>query len=210
MSASKNFEVYCDAVNGCGGIATAKYLPEIDTSYDGLILCGGNDSDPKYYGEEINGAVNIDYNRDAVELALADSFIKAGKAVMGICRGHQLLNIYFGGTLYQDLENAKEHSSFADYDLIHTVTAQKGSVAERLYGDSFTVNSYHHQGIKKLGENLIPTIFSGDIIEGFEHSTLKVFGVQWHPERMCCSNKRYDTVDGAEIFKYFIELCKNK
>ena len=210
LSGKSKLSNYSDAVNYAGGIATAKYLPEIDTSYDGLILCGGNDSDPKYYGEEINGSVNIDYKRDEVEFALADAFIKAGKAVMGICRGHQLLNIYFGGSLYQDLKNAKEHSSFADYDLIHTVTAKKESIAEQLYGNTFTVNSFHHQAIKKLGENLTPTIFSGDIIEGFEHKTLKVFGVQWHPERMCCSNKRDDTVDGAEIFKYFIQLCKNK
>lgn len=203
-------EVYCEAVNGCGGIATAKYLPEIDTSYDGLILCGGNDSDPKYYGEEINGAVNIDYERDAVEFALADAFIKGGKAVMGICRGHQLLNIFFGGTLYQDLKNANAHSSFADYDLVHTVNAKKGSIVHKLYGECFRVNSYHHQGIKKLGENLIPTAFADNIIEAFEHSILKVLGVQWHPERMCFSKSRTDTVDGSEMFKYFIELCKNK
>lgn len=209
LSGNKKLEFYVDAVNGTGGIADAKYLPRVADNYDGLILCGGNDINPKYYGEDINGSVDIDYERDKVELELLKAFVKAGKPVMGICRGFQLINVYFGGTLYQDIENAKQHSSYADFDLIHGVTAVKDSILHKLYGENFVVNSYHHQAIKKLGDNLKVTLTSADktVIEGFEHNSLPIFGVQWHPERMCFSKRRNDTVDGATIFEYFVDLC---
>lgn len=210
LSGNKKLQYYVDAVNGLGASAVAEYLPEINANYDGLILCGGNDIDPTYYGEEINGSVDIDYARDKVEFALLKAYLEAGKPVLGICRGYQLINVFFGGSLHQDIENAKEHSSFSDFDLIHRVHAVKGSIAEKLYGDDFVVNSFHHQAVNKLGAGLKVTMMSGDntVIEGFEHNSLPVFGVQWHPERMCFNQKRADTVDGAEIFKYFIQMCK--
>lgn len=78
-------QYYTDAVNLSGGEATCEYLPEVDLSFDGLILCGGNDIDPQYYGEADNGSVKIDKPRDEAEFKLAKAFIEAGKAVMGIC-----------------------------------------------------------------------------------------------------------------------------
>ena len=212
LSGNKKLEFYVDAVNGVGGIADAFYLPKISMNYDGLILCGGNDIDPEYYGEKLNGSVNIDRARDDNEFALLKSFVEAGKPIPGVCRGCRLINIFFGGTLYQDISNATEHSSFSDYNLVHSVHATKGSIAEKLYGTCFAVNSFHHQGVKKLGDGLAATIMSGDntVIEGFEHKTLPIFAVQWHPERMCFTKRRNDTVDGAKIFEHFIQLCKNK
>lgn len=212
LSGNKKLQYYVDAVNETGGIADAKYLPEIDTDYDGLILCGGNDINPVYYNEEINGAVNIDHERDQVEFKLLQAFLDAGKPVLGICRGSQLLNIAFGGTMCQDLEKPHGHCSFADFDLVHRVRAEKGSIAESLYGTDFAVNSFHHQAVNKLGEGLKVTLVaeSDGVVEGFEHTTLPVFGVQWHPERMCFAQKREDTVDGAAIFAKFIQMCKQK
>lgn len=210
LSGNRKLPNYVDAVVGSGGIADAKYLPEIDTDYDGLILCGGNDTDPAYYGEQIDGAVNIDYERDKCEFALLKAFVDAGKPVFGICRGFQFINIFFGGTLHQHAETANKHSSFESYDLIHPVHALVGSVAEKLYGTDFTVNSAHHQSIKKLGDGLKITMTSPEdaVVEGIEHTSLPIIGVQWHPERMCFLNRRDDTVDGAAIFKYFINMCK--
>jgi len=209
LSVNTKKEFYIDAVNYCGGIAVPKYCPEVSTEYDGLILCGGNDINPSYYGEEINGAVNIDDKRDFSEFKLVTAFMDANKPILGICRGCQLLNVAFGGTLHQDIENSKEHSSFSDYDLIHPVTAIKNSFISELYGDSFFVNSFHHQAINELGKDLEVTMTAsnGKTIEGVRHKILPVFGVQWHPERMSFSQRRNDTVDGKIIFEYFIKKC---
>lgn len=210
LSGSSDNTNYINAVNGCGGIPFASYLPEVSLAYDGLILCGGVDIHPKYYNEEIDGSHQIDLERDAVELALAKAYIEAGKPVLGICRGLQLLNVYFGGSLIQDLENANEHASGAEYDLIHAVRAEEGSVVQKLYGDSFVVNSSHHQAIGKLGEGLKVTMRTEDgrVIEGIEHKTLPILAVQWHPERMCFEKERSDTINGSHLIRYFIEMCK--
>ena len=212
LSGNKKLQFYVDAINGVGGIAEAGYLPKIDNNYDGLILCGGNDIDPRYYNEDIDGSVNIDYERDKVEFKLLKAFVDAGKPILGICRGCQIINVFFGGSLFQDFKNSREHSSFADFDLIHSVNATEGSIARELYGKEFVVNSFHHQAIKELGDGLRVTMMSTDnsVVEGIEHKTLPIFAVQWHPERMCFSNRRTDTVDGAKIFEYFIRLCTTK
>ena len=210
LSGNRKLPFYVDAVNGVGGAAEALYLPEISTEYDGLLLCGGNDVDPHYYGEDIDGSVKIDHERDKVEFALLKAFVDAGKPVFGICRGCQLINIFFGGTLYQHIDNANEHVSFEGADSIHPVSAAKGSIAEALYGTDFVVNSSHHQAVKILGEGLKATVMSADntVIEGLEHESLPVFAVQWHPERMCFTKQRDDTVDGTAIFEYFVQMCK--
>jgi len=131
--------------------------------------------------------------------------------VMGICRGFQLLNVAFGGSLVQDLPNASFHRSEALYGLTHTVTALRDSIHYRYYGEEFSVNSCHHQGVLRLGKSLRATAFSPDgLVEAVEHESLPVFGVQWHPERLCGEYLRPDAVDGAPLFRYFIRLCQLK
>ena len=185
LSGSADNTNYINAVNGCGGIPFASYLPEVNTDYDGLILCGGVDIHPSYYHQEIDGTGEIDGPRDVSEFALAKACIEAGKPVLGICRGLQLLNVYFGGTLIQDLPNAHEHTSKADYDLIHAVQAVPGSVVHSLYGDSFVVNSSHHQAVKDVAKGFRVTAKAPDgTIEAMENADASVLCVQWHPERM--------------------------
>ncbi len=208
----ESYALYVDAIRACGAKPTRMYCPAASTEYDGLIVCGGVDVHPARYGEAVDGAVNMDEARDAAEIALVEAFLKAGKPIFGICRGHQLLNVIFGGTLVQHLPNALEHSTvLAGRDIVHEVIAQKGSIAEKLYGESFTVNSWHHQAVQDLADGFFVTLRADDgVIEGYEHEKLPVFGVQWHPERMCCTRKRDDTVDGSAIFEYFIRLCEEK
>ena len=209
LSVNSKRDNYIDAVNNCGGIAVPQYCPEVSTEYDGLIICGGNDIDPAYYNEKMNGSVNIDAKRDMAEFALAKAFAEKKKPIFGICRGCQLLNVAFGGNLYQDISNASEHCSFSDYDLVHKVTVKKDSFLYKMYGVEFSVNSFHHQAIKETGNGFdVLATADGTTIEGIIHKELPIFGVQWHPERMCFANKREDTVDGSEIFKFFIKLCK--
>lgn len=202
---------YVDSVNEAGGSAFDFYLPQVDLSYDGLVICGGSDSDPHLYGEEINGSINIDYARDEAELKLIDAFVKAGKPVFGICRGCQLLNIYFGGSIIQDLPNAIDHRTTEEKRIIHNVKALKGSFAEKLYGEEFSVNSYHHQAVKELGKGLKVIMTSNDgVVEGFCHKTLPVIAAQWHPEKQRPDVLPKDVVGGIKIFEYFIKLCKGE
>ncbi len=210
LAVNSKKENYINAVNYCGGIAVPQYCPQPSTEYDGLILCGGNDIDPKYYGEDVNGSVQIDAMRDSAEWALAKAFIEKKKPIMGICRGCQLLNVVFGGSLYQDIPNAGEHSSFSDYDLVHNVSVRRESFLYDMYGAKFAVNSFHHQAIKDVGTglNIIATTPDNQTIEGVSHRELPIFGLQWHPERMCFENKREDTVDGSLVFEFFVQLCK--
>lgn len=191
---------YITAVRKAGGEAAGGYLPIYEENYDGLILCGGGDVHPRYFGENINGANNIDERRDEAEFALIEAFLRAGKPILGICRGIQVLNVYFGGTLYQDLDNASVHSSFAEHDLLHPVLSVKGSMIHSLYENEFTVNSFHHQAVGMLGKGLIATAFCGEVIEAVEHESLSVFGVQWHPERV--------GEDGIKIFRNFVDICR--
>ena len=200
---------YAAALKELGVETVSQYAPEVDTNYDGLLLGGGVDVDPARYGEENTACGDLDTARDAAEFALLDAFVKAGKPVFGICRGHQLMNVYFGGSLYQHLPCADMHTPTSEGDNAHEVTALPGSILAKLYGESFMVNSVHHQGVKKLGQGLVATAFwNGEVVEAIEHTEYPVFGVQWHPERMCFAKKREDTVCGSLVIKHFIELCK--
>ena len=171
--------------------------------FDGLLLPGGVDVHPGRYGQENVACGTIDEALDAIQFEIADAFIKAGKPVLGICRGHQLLNVYFGGTLIQDLENADHHKWTPEGDRVHDTTADEGSFIAGIYGTAFPVNSAHHQGLKAVQ-------YSDDgVVEAMYHETLPVISVQWHPERMCFDHQREDTVNGSLVLSYFLDMCRN-
>ncbi|MBE6651341.1 MAG: gamma-glutamyl-gamma-aminobutyrate hydrolase family protein [Ruminococcaceae bacterium] len=210
LSYSRNSQNYVDAIEKLEGIPTAEYLPSVNTDYDGLLLCGGEDIAPRYYNEEIRTSKVINEERDRAEFALLDAFVKAGKPVMGICRGMQLINVFFGGSLTQHIATADErHYALEGGDFVHKVNAEGDSIVQSLYGDSFYVNSRHHQAVNKIGNGLkVAAVSSEDgVIECIEHSRMPIFGTQWHPERMCFANKRTDTVDGSAVLKYFLDMC---
>ena len=102
------------------------------------------------------------------------------------------------------------HTNKTDFYCTHAVTATEDSIYKGMYGEEFFVNSSHHQAVKNLADGLRATLCFGDVIEGFEHVSLPIFGVQFHPERMCFSQRREDAVDGARIIKYFIDMCKRQ
>ena len=206
--ANQKRENYKNAIIAAGGEPTVKYLPDMDTNFDGLLLCGGNDISPSFYGQEILGAHDFDAMRDTLEIELTRKFIDTGKPILGICRGLQLLNVTLGGTLIQDLPSANFHRAQSGLDSSHNISAE--GILKELYGDKLSVNSAHHQGIDILGNGLRATAICDGVIEAVEHSTKPYFAVQFHPERMCLDNMRGDTVDGLDIFKYFIELCKTR
>ena len=197
---------YVRAVEKAGGRAVACYLPEPDLSCDGLILAGGGDVEPARFGQENRGSENMNPDRDRAELALLDAFAAAGKPILGICRGHQVVNVWAGGSLIQDLGGLNEIHRWDGCDKVHWARAE-GGVLRELYGDRFPINSAHHQAVDAVGAGLTVTARSEDgVIEAMEHGSLPIFTFQFHPERMNGS----DTVDGSAIFRWFIRRIGEK
>ncbi len=155
------------------------------TQYDGLLLSGGWDVHPALYGQQIDGSRHISLERDRLELAYLHAFLLADKPVLGICRGLQLINIAFGGTLTQHVEG---HNQIDDADRVHDVTLSRTNPYAVAVSNSLTttlqVNSAHHQVIDTVGEGLAVWATANDgVIEGIAHTSLPLVGFQWHPER---------------------------
>ena len=204
---------YENAVVQSGGTFESYYLPPLDDSFDALILCGGNDIAPHRYGQENTDCVDLDEARDEREIALLQMYLEAKKPILGICRGMQLINVVLGGDLKQDIGEVlhffHSHQEKPDYKA-HPVRTTEKSLMRKLYGDVFTVNSFHHQALDHLGTGLQATALSeSGLIEAVEHKNLPILGVQWHPEQLCWEKSRVDAADGAPIFHWFISLCAN-
>lgn len=199
------FSNYRDAVCASGGQVLLSSDPADSEECQGLLLPGGGDVDPALYGQKPQGSLPPDRSRDTKELFLAEKFVAAGKPVFGICRGLQLINVFFGGTLIQDLPG---HSQIDGMDQYHLVQSEPFSPLWGLYGKSFLVNSAHHQAVERPGAGLrVSTRAMNDVIEALWHETLPVFGVQWHPERLTGKFQQPDTADGKLLFDYFLSKC---
>ena len=168
-------------------IAISDYVEALD----GLILQGGADIDPTVYGEPRTEALGVtDPVRDRFELELLRAFAAADKPILGICRGHQLINVAFGGTLYQDLivagATSEPHVTPAYDEHVHALSFERDGWLGSLYPniESPRVNSIHHQAIKQLGTGLRVEARGHDgVIEAVRKSDAGfILGVQWHPE----------------------------
>lgn len=208
---------YSACVEKAGGIPVTiplldneDYINDLVDKLDGFLFCGGPDIHPYYYGQSLKkGQGLVVLERDKFELKLLERVLKKNKPVFGICRGLQLINIFFGGTIYQDIDQTKltdiEHISnmIPKYCYSHKVSIYKKSkLFEAFDRDDIDVNSYHHQAVDKLGKGLKETAWAEDgIIEGIENDDYYfVVGVQWHPEMM-------GEVHGEQLnlFKMFIK-----
>lgn len=189
---------YSEAVAAVGGLPfmAAVLHPDLAHAYadeaDALLLTGGADLDPVLFGgvpERDLGSV--DERRDAFEIALYHAFRAAGKPVLGVCRGHQVINVAEGGTLIQHLPALEGSWQHDQRDLrgvpFHPVRLEPGSMLAEAFGvTEIRANTYHHQAVDGLGANLRVTARAGDgVIEAIEGTQgAFVLGVQWHPE-MC-------------------------
>ncbi len=213
---------YIRAVTECGALPVL--LPPVDncnilneylSGVDGIIMTGGDDISPVLYGEINTGlSRNVSEQRDRSELYLLKKAISKHYPVLGICRGFQLINVYFGGTLYQDLSmefnGIENHANVFKNpeDLHHDILIEKGSFLFDIIGTSdFKVNSRHHQGVKNPGKGLVCSAYSGDgIIEALEQPDMNIIAVQWHPENLVCLGRRYkslfiDLIKRCELFR---------
>lgn len=200
---------YAAALQGVGLEPVITLRPEEAVLCGGLVLPGGGDVDPAFYGQENHGSRDIDRELDLAQFSVLEAFLEAGKPVLGICKGCQLLNIRFGGTLIQHLAVAETHA-WNEGDRVHLCRSLPGSLMERLYGREYPVNSLHHQALGAMGAGFSVASFAPDgVVESVEHDSLPLLGVQWHPERMCFAKAREDTVDGAAVFRHFYTLLKD-
>lgn len=186
------FSDYALSVAAAGGLPV--HLPlgvapaEIAERLDALVLSGGGDVDPRAYGSVVNARSGVvDPARDAFEAELFSAMTAAGKPVLGVCRGAQLINVVLGGTLVDDLPDGvgESHGSYAYPRALrrHAVTFAPGSRAHALYGELADVNSFHHQAVDEPGQGVVITGRANDgVVEAFEIDGLDVLGVQWHPE----------------------------
>ena len=179
--------------------------PEADPAdYAGLIMIGGGDMDPSFYGEENTASRYVDYEYDEACLKIIDRFFKAGKPILGICRGFQVLNVYFGGDLNQDIPGHMANG------LLHEVHGTKAEGLKYPFPDVFITNTRHHQSVKTPGKGLIVSAKAfDDTIEAFEHENGLVLGVQWHPERML-DNMPGEGGDGVMVFDRFKQMIEEQ
>lgn len=187
------------AINAAGVLYSGGMANILAARCDGLLLAGGGDLHPAYYGQPpcTNVILSIDEVRDAEEQALFNAFFTRGKPILGVCRGMQAINVFLGGTLHQHTEG--------HMDCCHSV--QCTGLLEALLGPSQTVNSFHHQTVDRVADRLSAAACASDgTIEALVHPAAPVLGVQWHPERLVpgiCED-----VAGADHLPLFRWLCQ--
>ena len=204
-------EAYLDAIY-CAGAIPMLLSPRVDDEYlqnvcetvDGFLFCGGDDIDPKYYGEEKSPLiVNICSKRDEFECALFKAAYKTGKPILGICRGLQVINVFLGGSLHQHINGHRQKEARDVFT--HSVKLCEGEMLQKmLVEEKIKVNSFHHQIIDRLAKTLACDAVSDEgYIEAAHCPTHKfLLGVQWHPE--CYFTK---SENSSKIFKAFVEAC---
>lgn len=214
---------YTDAIVAAGGVPLI--IPVIDDidvlralyeRIDGVLISGGGDIDPRYYGEApLPGLGPTDPQRDDVELPLARWAVADGKPLLGICRGSQVINVALGGTLYQDIPSQiKSHlvhdSSFTRQDwtyMAHELQIDPESRLAQVFGETcFMTNSLHHQSLKDLAPGVRAVAWAPDgVIEAIEGTADAGFlmGVQCHPEALqSAADPRWQL-----LFREFVERC---
>jgi putative glutamine amidotransferase len=214
-------QTYVDAVIRAGAapllipnVTDKTLLRTLYDRLDGLLLSGGGDIDPTYYGESRHEKCGIPSpERDETELALTRWAIDEGMPLLAICRGIQVLNVALGGTLYQDIQaqapEAERHSWSPGYPrnyIAHPVSVGPQTRLARIVGAGpLAVNSFHHQAIKDVASGLTVTASAPDqIIEAVEaNGPAFVVGVQWHPEGLAS-----DDVRAQRLFDALVKACR--
>ena len=210
--------VYSDAIRSAGGIPVLVPMPLTEDfeqyvqALDGYLIPGGWDMNALLFGEEPHPTVKtMSRAVDVAEMNMIRMFHAAKKPVMGICRGHQVINVCFGGTLYQDIPSQTDsnigHYQDANYraEATHSVRIEQDSrLAAILAKERIEVNSLHHQSVKTPGEGLRVVARAADgIVEALEDAEGLVMGYQWHPEEMCQSSE-----DAPKLFRDFVDRCR--
>lgn len=183
------------AVERAGGEALVMVpdgpAPALPKQAKGVVFCGGAAVHPSRFGQALDPNIKkaVDEPRDAMEWSLMDQALERGLPILGICRGFQMINVYLGGTLTQNLAaegwNDDHRPDLPRHGLAHSVQARGGVLGDIFGSAPFAVNSIHRQGIKSLAEGLTATVHTLDgLIEGYEAQDRHILAVQWHPEEL--------------------------
>lgn len=189
-SSYEKISPYMEALNKIdNNFELLTFIPEqevdLNISIQGLLLTGGGDvNEGAHYEEgcgELDGVIKA---RDELEFSLLEIAYSRNLPILGICRGHQVINVFLGGKLFKDLP-CRGYQVHSD-GVRHEVTLNTHSYFGKKYGlETFLANSYHHQGISRLAPDLYPWAHSADfVLEAFESRDAQIIGVQWHPERL--------------------------
>lgn len=210
-----NYTSYYDYIHQAGGLAfqcgieSKQEIVQMVEQFDGLLLTGGLDIDPCHYQMPNTHSSLIYAGCDEMDLALYETFLKAGKPILGICRGLQLIGVYHHVPLIQDLPTAlavdhnQDHFQIPANAFQHEVIFQKDTVIGSLFPQVYGVNSFHHQALSKVPDGFTLSAISNDgIIEAIEKEN--VLAVQWHPERLLQDEHH------LALAKHFISLCQSK
>lgn len=217
-AAEADLEEYRDYIKAFEDLDAAPFLSlavEGAKEADGLVLPGSRqDMNPKLWGEEDQCSNDINDALDSAQLALMDFAMEKDLPVLGICRGMQFINVYFGGSLIQDLPCAEAHKR-REPELYHSVTHYRDTCMYALYGESSFVNTRHHQGVGKIGGDLLVSSFWNDgedtVVEAIEMAGCggKILGVQWHPEKMYLYGDKESRADGEKLLRAWMEIRKD-
>ena len=210
--------LYAKAISSAGGLPVLIPLnlsdDDLDSlifNLDGILFTGGNDIDPRQYGNPPHRKVEgVDEERDRVEIHLVKKLISSSKPFLGICRGFQVINVAMGGTLYGHLPDQFPGNVIHDnHDLprnfiAHSVSVDTDNCLSKIFSSTQAeVNSLHHQGVRRLAPELLPSAYAPDnLIEAFE-LTGYPFGlaVQWHPEEL------QEVKVMRRLFQAFVHSC---
>ena len=177
-------------------VTTVYDLKLVDPSkYDGLIIPGGHNIDPRmYHAKRSKKTYGTDINKDRIQITAVKRFAYAGKPILGLCRGCQVINVAFGGTIKQHI---KWHKGFRKDRNV------KGYWMYQMFGATRSCYHYHHQCVQKLGKGLVATSYDkkSKHIESIQHKTLPIYGIQWHPDAKI-------ERQGLKVFREFRDICR--
>ena len=207
---------YLDGIKAAGGLPIVLPLEmseedanQVVETCDGFLFTGGQDVSPELYGmKDATGTIVACPERDKMETLLLSKALHADKAVLGICRGLQFINVFLGGTLWQDLPSQHPseivHRQSKPYGVPSHQVKLSGDLKSLLGKDILEVNTLHHQAVKDLGKGLTAMAIAPDgIVEAAQMLGKRfVWAVQWHPEYLFRTDK-----DSLAIFSCFVEHC---
>ena len=211
LTPDENYENYVEVLAKLGAEGFVSLSEEDLKKADGLILPGSfQDMNPKLWGaEDLHCSNDVNDELDRIQWNLLEQAVEDKKPVLGICRGMQFINVFFGGTLIQDLPDAAAHEP-GEPERYHFLLVLEETRLYTLYGIMTEVNTRHHQGVDLIGDNLqISAIWlNGEhpVVEAVEHKDLPIIGVQWHPERLALYGNERQKEDGRNLLTYWLEI----